>query len=324
MSEQESKKKRIDSIDSMRGIAALIVVYTHILPAAPAGGLTSFRLFLELLNDLIFQRGQLGVALFFIISGYVVPYSLAGAREYGISKFIISRIMRLYPAYWISLAAGVWLVVPNAGNNVIFANLTMVQRFMGIEDVLGVYWTLSVELVFYFLIVLGFFAGIIQKPRRLGWLSLGLIATTFVFALARRLFDAPLPAGNLLFLCLMFGGAWLRLGVYKKKDLWWIVAAFLAAILAICWLLYYPDRYGAPWLLQFSRYLYAVGLFFAFLNWRAITVAPLPYLGRISYSIYLFHIPVTAFVVKMLLPAMNISTGDGIVFAVSLLDLLQK
>jgi len=312
------QKNRIQSIDTMRGIAALIVVYCHFLPVTPVGNGSSLTALLDLLREQIFQRGQLGVALFFIISGYVVPFSLIGAREGGIGKFIISRFMRLYPAYWLSLIAGLWLVGRDTGPLTIIANITMAQRFMGVQDVLGVYWTLSVELVFYFLIAVGFIAGLIQEPRRLKWITLGLIFTTMAFAAGRRFFDMPLPAGNLIFLCLMFGGAWLRLGVYRSRDLWWIVTAYLLALLAICWLLYYPAKFGSPWFLQFSRYLYAVLLFFAILYWRAGRAAFLAYLGRISYSIYLLHVPANA-LVAIILPTLGLAVGGWLMFAVSLL-----
>ena len=317
MSDPQREKQRITSIDSMRGIAALIVVYCHILPAMSSGEAGAFGYMLEFLRDQIFQRGQMGVALFFIISGYVVPFSLIGVKQGGIGNFVISRFMRLYPAYWLSLIAGIWLMGRDFDAPTILANVTMAQRFLGFPDVLGVYWTLSVALVFYFLVAFGFMAGVIGQPRRLAWLTLGLILTTLAFAAARRAFDAPLPAGNMIFLCLMFGGAWLRLGIYRAHDLWWIVPAFLAVLLAICWLLYYPSNYGAPWLLQYSRFFYAVLLFFAFLHWRAAGSPFLAYLGRISYSIYLLHMPTNALVASTL-PGLGLAADGGLTFAVSL------
>lgn len=318
MSVLHNEKVRFQSIDSMRGIAAMIVVYCHILPTSLLGDETFMSLTLEFLRNKIFQNGQLGVALFFIISGYVVPFSLVGTGQGGIGKFIISRFMRLYPAYWASLIAGIFLVSVNTDNATILANLTMMQRFMGFSDILGVYWTLSVELIFYTLVVIAFLAGIIHSPRRMGWFSLSVITTTLAFAIARRFLDLPLPGGSMIFMSLMFGGAWLRLGAYKNKDLWAIISAFLLGLLAICWLLYYPDKYGAPWLLQFSRYLYAITLFFAFLHWQAIKVAFLVYLGRISYSIYLFHMPVNA-LVAVVLPATGFAIGGWLMFSLSLL-----
>jgi peptidoglycan/LPS O-acetylase OafA/YrhL len=317
MRKQRSQKERIQSIDMMRGIAALIVVYCHILPATPVGTENLFLQILELLRNEIFQRGQLGVALFFIISGYVVPFSLVSAGKGGIGKFIISRVMRLYPAYWASLIVGIWLINPDVGSARILANLTMAQRFIGFGDILGVYWTLSVELVFYSLIALVFLAGIIHKPRAMGWLCLGVITTTLVFATARRFFDIPLPAGNMIFMSLMFGGAWLRLGAYRNRDLWWIVSAFLLVLLAVCWLVYYPDKYSVPWLLQFSRYLYAVTLFFTLLYWPALKSSFIAYLGRISYSMYLFHMPVNALFATVL-PTLGLEIGGWLMFILAL------
>ncbi len=95
MSELQNKKQRVQSIDLLRGIAALMVVYCHILPPTALGDESLLSLVLNLLRNEIFQRGQLGVALFFIISGYVVPFSLVETGEGGIGKFVISRFMRL-------------------------------------------------------------------------------------------------------------------------------------------------------------------------------------------------------------------------------------
>ncbi len=292
------QKKRIQSIDIMRAIAVLIVVYSHILPAGlyPNGSWANW--FLEFLRNEVFQRGQLGVILFFIVSGYVVPFSLLAPKEDNLSRFMVSRFMRLFPAYWVSIAIAVFVVGGKTDAATVILNTTMLQRFFGTTDIIGVYWTLSIELIFYALAAVFFMVGLIQNPRRLGWLTAGLVVTTLLFAIARRWFNAPLPAGSMLFLCLMFGGAWLRLGIYRQKDLWWIVGAFLIVILAITWLLYYPSRYGEFWLLQFSRYLYAILLFFALLSLKEFKSEILAYLGRISYSIYLFHVPVNMLVVR--------------------------
>ena len=47
----------------------------------------------------IFQYGYLGVELFFIISGYVV---LLSAYHKNVREFFLSRVIRLYPAFWIA------------------------------------------------------------------------------------------------------------------------------------------------------------------------------------------------------------------------------
>ena len=75
------------------------------------------------------------------------------------SDFVISRVARLYPPYWLSLAFAVVILalvqVPgySLSPGQIFVNLTMVQRWLLVDDVVDVYWTLAVEMQFYALVL---------------------------------------------------------------------------------------------------------------------------------------------------------------------------
>src|SRR6202042_1441609 len=96
--------------------------------------------------------GKFGVALFFLISGYIIPNSL-GATGDRVGRFCISRFFRLYPLYWIATAAGIFLPWPHLADTfapaAILANLTMLQGYMGQPDIVGSAWTLQIELTFY-------------------------------------------------------------------------------------------------------------------------------------------------------------------------------
>ncbi|RYY15478.1 MAG: acyltransferase, partial [Cytophagaceae bacterium] len=154
---------RYGEIDLLRFVAALSVVLfhftfrgfhaDHLSPVAyPALGA-------------VFKYGYLGVNLFFIISGYVVLLSAQGKT---LGQFFTSRVMRLYPAYWVACtftfvmarlfgpAAGSvgWSPILDAPVRRYLFNMTMLQRFFGVDNLDGVYWTLSIELVFYFLVAL--------------------------------------------------------------------------------------------------------------------------------------------------------------------------
>ena len=49
------------------------------------------------------------------------------------------------------------------------ANVTMLQQFFGIENVLGIYWTLQIELIFYALCIGLFIIGLLQKTKFIFW-----------------------------------------------------------------------------------------------------------------------------------------------------------
>jgi peptidoglycan/LPS O-acetylase OafA/YrhL len=149
-------------IDLLRFVAALAVVLFHFTYRGYHANSLS-RVEYPALGE-VFKYGYLGVQLFFIISGYVI---LLSARGKTVGGFFASRVGRLFPAYWVACtctyvvlrlcspaghAAG-WpslLSAPSVG--VYLLNLTMLQSFLGVPDIDGVYWTLGIELLFYLLV----------------------------------------------------------------------------------------------------------------------------------------------------------------------------
>lgn len=51
--------------------------------------------------------GRIGVVVFFAISGFIIPTSLNHRSLHPVRKFLISRLFRLYPLYWISIILGI-------------------------------------------------------------------------------------------------------------------------------------------------------------------------------------------------------------------------
>ena len=111
------------------------------------------------------KYGYLGVELFFIISGYVVLLSAQGKT---VRQFFLSRVTRLYPAFWAActlmyVVKRIWGPGPvdtqmsihlHAGLMQYPYNMTMLFDFLGITPMDGAYWSLTVELTFYFLIAI--------------------------------------------------------------------------------------------------------------------------------------------------------------------------
>lgn len=114
--------------------------------------------------DQVFKYGFLGVELFFIISGYVVLMSAQGKT---IGQFFTSRVTRLYPAFWVACTICFVVVrvfappITQLGQPVLdtslghyVLNMTMLQSFFGIPNLDGVYWTLTYEINFYFIVII--------------------------------------------------------------------------------------------------------------------------------------------------------------------------
>ncbi len=111
-----------------------------------------------------FPGGNYRVLLFFTISGFAIFFTLDRIRT--VADFMVNRFARLYPAYLVAMLltlsveyldhATQLLIGPVA----VLANVTMLQGFAFMPEVDGAYWTLTVEIAFYFcMISLWKFAG---------------------------------------------------------------------------------------------------------------------------------------------------------------------
>lgn len=152
---------RFYEIDLVRFLAALLVTCYHYTYRGYVSGSQGPIVFEGLGH---FTRyGYLGVQLFFIISGYVVLRSAQGKT---VGQFVVARAARLYPAFWVACTL-TFVVVRGWGQAAAGAhpflrleglqylgNLTMLGGFLTTGYVDGVYWTLTIELIFYFLISL--------------------------------------------------------------------------------------------------------------------------------------------------------------------------
>lgn len=146
---------RLAELDLLRFVAAMAVLAFHYLVAfASVWGDRPAELFPGIAP--FAGLGILGVELFFMISGFVILMSAWG-RPLG--AFARSRAVRLYPGYWLSLAAvaalygltGAKALDPKLTAGEYALNATMFQRLFKVMDASGVYWSLWAELRFYVL-----------------------------------------------------------------------------------------------------------------------------------------------------------------------------
>ena len=82
-----SQQHKSQFADTLRGIAAGLVLLDHTLDLAGLSLTAKFPLL---------SLGQLGVALFFLVSGFVIPISLP---KYSVPGFLVARVLRIYPTY---------------------------------------------------------------------------------------------------------------------------------------------------------------------------------------------------------------------------------
>ncbi|KAF1047951.1 acyltransferase family protein [Xylophilus sp.] len=151
--------------DQLRALAALSVVFFHL-----CGGFWAWRdhvarlVFAPPLDDAprwlpavvdAFGFGPFGVSLFFLISGFVIPMSLARLPP---GRFLLARLLRIYPTWLACFAIGlaaVWLSSRHWQRpfgldvHTIAANALLTHTVTGVRTVEPVNWTLAIELKFY-------------------------------------------------------------------------------------------------------------------------------------------------------------------------------
>ncbi|RYU80475.1 acyltransferase family protein [Hymenobacter persicinus] len=287
---------RYAELDGLRFLASLAVVLLHFTYSMPR--VAHIGPDFPLLGS-IFRYGYLGVNLFFMISGFVV---LRSARRKSLPQFIIGRIARLYPVYWLSCGltflglyfSGSQVAGPVSWRQLLF-NLTMLHEFFGQPSLNGVYWSLTYELTFCFLVALliGCRLWHLLFPIILGWLAYTLVA-------------GPLPVSHLFsYVFIPKHSAYFLAGMLfyvlqtRQHSVWQVYAALcLALALALR-----SDRAERQWAQQLyhdaplNAWVAAglIGLFFlAFYlifgaQWRLPAQPVWSWLGRLTYPLYLLH-----------------------------------
>jgi peptidoglycan/LPS O-acetylase OafA/YrhL len=305
---------RFDQLEGLRGVAAIAVLVQHCLEFTPLNSPTNDSGAAHVFQE-SFNLGRVGVIVFFLISGFLIPHSLKhGTRS--LAKFAVSRFFRLYPLYWVSLAAALaifpLLIKTDYMPLQIAANTTMVAQLFGQEYIISLYWTLFVEMLFYGLCAALFAMGLLHKRQ---FMARGLVVITLLAAgvVAAELALPPTKYDSAaeklmtlgIYLLTMFAGYVLRMQYLREVSTRVTVLALVA--LAVLLGLYCVTRgqHGgydpllSPLSVATSTVLGFV-VFLVVLHGNLLTQALWRWLGGISYGIYLFHAITLKIAVKSL------------------------
>ncbi len=160
--ETPAPANRLANIQSLRGIAALLVVFSHLMVIerkySPDQFLGSWA-----------NYGQVGVDLFFVISGFIMVHVAMKMRRGSkpALEFLFARISRVYPLYWLVSAAllMVWLIRPDMVFSSFKTDPNILKSFLLYPDtrdpLLAVGWTLIHEVGFYLVFAL----ALLLKPK---------------------------------------------------------------------------------------------------------------------------------------------------------------
>lgn len=161
-----AKIHKIDSIQALRAIAVILVVYVHAIDS-------STEVFAKAQHSTFYYLenwGAIGLDLFFVISGFIMTRIIHSyQKSEGWKLFAYKRALRIIPLYWgISLVAT--LLISRTYSIKLATFIKTIVFFPFFEStfefpVIGVGWSLSYEMYFYLLITMALFLRI-RKPQQ--------------------------------------------------------------------------------------------------------------------------------------------------------------
>jgi len=300
-------------LDGLRGIAVLLVLWAHVSPAMP--GYPQWLLKARFLHD----PGIQGVDLFFVLSGFLITRILIGEREQGrpVRWFLLRRVLRIFPIYYLLLAI-VWFA--RGGPDVKWCALYVSNfyfAFGGGVTSLTHTWSLCVEEHFYLLWppVVAFAGPRLARAVLLwGVVPVAIAAVAFVLwrvepphaELALR-YLSPVRFLSLAAGCLVAFHEPALLAAKRTFGWLGIGLLLLGALCSNALLVGLPMLDGRSSLLPqqlipvsylLSAALLSTGALLCCLcagersPLRLLQCAPLRAIGRISYGLYLYHLPI--------------------------------
>ncbi len=277
--------------------------------------------------------GNIGVLLFFVVSGFVICEALDLFYRSSATRFLLNRCLKIFPAYWAALAIGylvAWLTTPETTRGDPFAllvNATLLLAYLptgGGLLILSITWAVIIEFQFYFAAATIAFAGRSSGLRVSMTLGATVAALALYLVIWRTGSQARFYGGFQFAPFFVFGS--LAYFFIARRDVRLLPLLALAFLLSVHAYYLYSARGdvapgvwlgvdGTRWNLIWSTIAYIVlsALFFA------LAARRFPQrleridkrLGDITYAIYLVHMPV-------LLLATHLGLAGGAAFGLVL------
>lgn len=301
---------RIPSLDGFRAISILMVLYGHL-----DGTRNCPRAMTGVLGRRMGDLGNLGVLVFFVISGFLITTLLMGERAktgtISLKQFYLRRVLRIFPAFYVLILAlllATWLGwIELTGRDFAFAMTYTVNYYPGHPWQIGHLWSLSIEEQFYLLWPL---ALLVLRERRALVLAIAAIFAAPLLRAATREYafhvNPGTPLAGMSIFPAMFdyiatGCALALLRPWLLTQAWYLrvtASRWLLLAVPLILLINRLDGYTVVMLLGAPVLNVCVALLIEsctrhdrtlagrFLNWKPIVA-----LGVLSYSLYLWQQP---------------------------------
>lgn len=296
---------RLEFLDVLRGVAILAVMLLHFGDRGCGAGdsLVLGRVWLVL------SHGYLGVEAFFVISGYCITAAVYDIHRKGrpMHVFLTRRARRIFIPYWWSmllvvvLGAGTVLLMKKPWRSVFpltpmdwMLNVLLLQRPFGAPDVSLVYWSLSIEIQFYLVMA----ACAWRKELTERCLIAFSAASAILLCIRRVSISGTILAYWPEFACGIAAFYWIT-----GERCWavtpWCLAGLTAGSAMLVWLTsscwHERGHLGLPIRLAFCLAVAVSLVSVRRYDWslcRQTWARLLAFFGRMSYTLYLIHVPV--------------------------------
>lgn len=286
--------KTIYNIQALRGFAVLLVVFYHIIPIELKYNPT----FIVMPN--FFKIGNIGVDIFFIISGFIMVFV---TKNYSKSKkdffkFLYLRVTRIYPLYWFYsiILLPILFIRPEWINSSQAGQVNLLSSFLLIPSetlpLIMVGWSLIHEIYFY--IIFGLFILFFNRDKlpyfAFSWL-LFIIIPNLLLEYNTPILKLVLHPLTIEFIFGIFIGIYF---INYSKKIYFSKLFLLLSFVGLLFISFYVDAHSMN---NWERILF-FGFPSAFIVFFAIEVEKTGFilnktlikLGDMSYSIYLVHL----------------------------------
>ncbi len=305
----------LKGLDTLRAIAAFVVVWVHIEILKKVNGLAN------LMDDYYrnLPRGHIAVILFFVISGFLITYLLTKEKDrdgkISLIKFYARRILRIWPLYYLILLLSFILIKADYDEVTVFLCLSI---FPNIAHAIGPgwpsspqVWSIGVEEQFYLVwplllrwipekkiiaTLILFFFGYSILPHAIVLINSRTFHNFELVALLNKIFYGA------KFNCMSLGA--LAGFLYAKKHTWlrFISNRFIAYLSLILSIVFWSYGLKFKYLTdEFYSVLFVVAIYSVVANPKIkIDTTVTSFLGRISFGIYMYHWIIIVLVLKYL------------------------
>jgi peptidoglycan/LPS O-acetylase OafA/YrhL len=315
---RKSYPKRLVFLDSLRGIAALMVVFHHFMVFnGPKIQLSvSHRVFdlFTFLSDLNVEA----VLFFFVLSGFSIGLAQKGAfltHQLGTNRYLYKRFKRILPIYWLALAFTIFIgILINSYKEPSYSLVNFIGNLLFLQTSThatnywfspygenGPLWSLAYELFFY--LFFPFLSWFIFKYKDFEkkWLTWAFLVflTLIAIIINKYGFYIP-PLAFLSYFLVWWAGFQIARDQFipQKSNFFWLFVFIISAVIQIL-----SPRIPSTSIIEISEGLLIASLFYFLLVWNRIWQSPsknefktginffFKQVGYGSYALYALHYP---------------------------------